>query len=474
MNSIAIVGLGLEREDLTARADALLRGAERILLRTEHCGAAAFLRAEGIAYEALDALYDEAEDFDGLNRLLTERVLAAAGEGDVLYGVLDLRDQSVAALVERCAENVRLVPGVAVDGALTAFAKGAYTALAASDWPDYQPDSDQGTLLREIDSRELAAEVKLRLMERYPAEETIYVLGPDGALQRRALLELDRLDVYGHRLAAFIPAQTELTSLERYGFDQLNRIIRRLRAPDGCPWDIKQTHESLRTNVVEEAYEVVDAIDRGDVDALYDELGDLLLQVSLHAEIARQHGEFAVDDVTTAISRKMISRHPHIFSSAVAETADEVLLLWEDVKRQEKHQQTRAEAMRSVTAALPALMRAEKVQKRAADVGFDWDDAREALDKVREEADEVTSALSSGAGLEEELGDLLFACVNVCRLAKVQPELALSGAVQKFTGRFEAMERKILAAGRRLEEMTLPQMDVYWDQVKAEEKNKCV
>lgn len=468
MHEIVIVGLGSERLDLTLRAQRILKSASTLILRTERCDCALWLREEGVLFKTLDACYDQAEDFDQLYRLLTEAVLTASEEDDVVYGVPDLRDASVSAILQAQPQGVRLIPGVPVDGALTARAEGAYTALAAADWEGYQPNADQGVLIRELDSRELASEVKLRLMERFPAETPICVLSSVGETSCE-LCDLDRLESYDHRTAAWIPAQTDLIALERYGFDQLNRIVRQLRAPGGCPWDIKQTHESLRINVVEEAYEVVDAIDRGDLDALYDELGDLLLQVALHAEIARQHGEFEVDDATTAICRKMIARHPHIFADAHAETSEDVLRLWEDVKRKEKQIDTRAQAMRAITRGMPALMRAEKVQKRAADVGFDWDGPQSALHKVYEEADEVKRALEGEGNVAEELGDLLFACVNVARLSKVQGELAISAASEKFVTRFEAMEQAILADGRHLEEMTLAQMDAYWERVKADE-----
>ena len=160
--------------------------------------------------------------------------------------------------------------------------------------------ADRNALIREVDTRELAAEVKLKLMDCYPEESEIYVRAGDGGIEKTSLVELDRLPAYDHRLSVLVPAQRELTKLERYGFDELNRVIHILRSPGGCPWDRKQTHKTLRTNLVEESYEAVDAIDREDMDALYDELGDVLLQIVLHAEIAREHGEFTIGDVTTA------------------------------------------------------------------------------------------------------------------------------------------------------------------------------
>ena len=462
---MTIVGLGLEKEDLTDRIKTILSSTAAVLLRTARCGAADWMDAQGIPYRTLDALYEAADDFDSLQDAIVLEVERLAGEGPLMYGVLDLRDISVERLAMRNPDSVRLIPGVPLDGALTAHAAGLTHCLAACDHTSFQPNADAAALIREIDSRELASEVKLKLMERYP--EGSKALMSDGAGFREIpLCELDRLAHYDHRTAALIPAVSELTKLTRFGYEQLNAIVRRLRAPDGCPWDRKQTHASLTTNVIEEAYEVVDAIERGDLAALYDELGDLLLQVALHAEIAREHGEFSSDDVTSAICLKLIARHPHVFGTERAATPEDVLVLWEQVKKKEKNLTTQADAMRAVTKGLPQLMRAEKVQKKAAAVGFDWNDATEALSKVNEEAEEVREALISGEGVEEELGDLLFSAVNVARLAKVAPELALKSAIDKFMGRFEQTEKRILEDGKRMEDMTLHEMDAYWDRVK--------
>lgn len=465
LHPMTIVGLGLEKEDLTDRIKAILSGTQPVLLRTARCGAARWMEERGLPFRTLDALYETAVDFDGLQDAIVSEVERLAAGGPLVYGVLDLRDVSVERLSSRNANVVLLVPGVPVDGVLAAHAAGLTDCLAACDYGSFQPNTDAAALIREIDTRELASEVKLKLMERYP--EGSKALVSDGAEVREIpLIQLDRLPHYDHRTAAFVPASPEPTRLSRFGYEQLNAIVRRLRAPDGCPWDRKQTHQSLTTNVIEEAYEVVDAIERGDMAALYDELGDLLLQVALHAEIAREHGEFSSDDVTSAICLKLIARHPHVFGTERADTPEDVLVLWEQVKKKEKNLTTQADAMRAVTKGLPQLMRAEKVQKKAAAVGFDWNDASEALSKVAEETQEVHEALISGEGVEEELGDLLFAAVNVARLAKVAPELALKGAIDKFLSRFEKTEKLILDDGKRMEDMTLGEMDVYWDKVK--------
>ena len=471
MSRIIVIGCGFRREQLTLEAIEAIEGADKVLLRTGRCGLRDHLVEKGVAFETLDALYERAEDFDELIRLTTQAVLDASREGSVAYAVFDVRDVSVQALLKTGAD-VRVIVGPPAEEGLWAFAEGATDCWAASEWETWTLHADRNALIREVDTRELSAEVKLKLMDCYPEESEIYVRAGNGGVEKTSLVELDRLPAYDHRLSVLVPAQRELTKLERYGFDELNRVIHILRSPGGCPWDRKQTHETLRTNLVEEAYEAVDAIDREDMDALYDELGDVLLQIVLHAEIAREHGDFTIGDVTTAITHKMIFRHQHVFGSAKADTADEVLDLWQKVKKAERHQQTQAEVLRSVTRSLPALMRAEKVQKRAADVGFDWENARAAFYKISEEAEELSRAVEDGGGVEEEAGDLLFAVVNVLRLLKLDPEIALNRATDKFTARFAEMERLILADGKSLAEMTLADMDAYWDRVKLSENSR--
>lgn len=471
MSQIIVIGCGFRREQLTLEAVEALRSVQRILLHTERCGLKDYLTEKGIPFETLDALYDTAEDFDEHARLAAQAVLDAAAKGTVAYAVFDVRDVSVQALLKTGAD-VRLIAGPPLEEGLWACAEGATDSWAASEWEMWTLHADRNALIREVDSRELAAEVKLKLMDCYPEESPIYVRSGAGTIERTSLVELDRLPAYDHRLSVLVPAQRELTKLERYGFDELTRVIHILRSPGGCPWDRKQTHATLRTNLVEEAYEAVDAIDREDMDALYDELGDVLLQIVLHAEIAREHGEFTIADVTSAITHKMIFRHQHVFGTARADTADEVLDLWQKVKKAERHQETQAEVLRAVTRSLPALMRAEKVQKRAADVGFDWESAKAAFYKIGEEAEELSRAVAGGSGVEEEAGDLLFAVVNVLRLLKLDPEIALNRATDKFTARFAEMERLILADGKKLADMTLAEMDAYWDRVKLSENGR--
>ena len=251
---------------------------------------------------------------------------------------------------------------------------------------------------------------------------------------------------------------------------RLADVIAVLRAPGGCPWDIEQTHESLKRELIEECYEVIQAIDNKDDANLKEELGDVLLQVVFHSDIARCEKRFTLGDVANDECDKMINRHPHVFGDAAGiTTSAQVLEKWEDIKKAEKHNKTQTEAMLQIPKELPALYRADKIQAKAKKVGFDWDDVSGAFDKVAEESGEVKEAVKSGDKdeIEKEVGDLLFAAVNVARMLDIDPEIALNKTSDKFVRRFSYVESKAVETGRNLPEMTLKEMDALWEEAKA-------
>lgn len=253
---------------------------------------------------------------------------------------------------------------------------------------------------------------------------------------------------------------------DAYGVQDLEEIVRILRAPGGCPWDREQTHESIRRNFLEESYEVVEAIDEKNSEHLREELGDVLLQVLLHTRIEQEEGRFTLNDVADGICKKLIYRHPHVFGEVQVSGTGEVLSNWETLKRKEKGQATHTDALSAVARSLPALWRAEKVQKKAKKAGFDWPDISGALSKLTEELEELKTAVAEGSNIEEELGDLLFSAVNVSRFVKVDPERALTGATDKFIYRFDRVESQAEAEGRTMEEMTLAELDALWERAK--------
>ena len=462
MNGITVIGVGWDRGQLTLDAIDVMKASDVVVLHTDRCGCAQWLKDAGIAFESLDALYDEFDDFDVHADAAAETVIEAASRGSVAYAVSDIRDRSVSALFGKLGGKLRVLPGPPVDGALLALAQGETRVMAASDWEDFHLAARDNTLIREIDTRELAAEIKLRLMEVYPEESDIWLLQGNNAPVSIPLYTLDRADAFDHRTCVLVPAQQSITELERYDFEHLNEIIRRLCAPDGCPWDRAQTHASLRTCLLEEAYEVIDAIDEGDTDHLYDELGDLLMQVAIHAEIARRHGEFDISDVTTAICEKLISRHTHVFGEDQAQDVDQVLKLWDRNKMVEQNQKTHSEALRSVMRTLPAMLRAVKVLKRSADAGLADEHPEDIIARCICRLQEPANAQDA----EKWLGEVLFELAGLSRLMKVDPEIALNAAVSRFIDRFKAVERDLFSQGMRFERVEEKTLRKYWHSVK--------
>ena len=253
---------------------------------------------------------------------------------------------------------------------------------------------------------------------------------------------------------------------DSYNVQDLEEIVRILRAPGGCPWDAEQTHESIRRNFLEEAYEAVEAIDEKNPDHLKEELGDVLLQVLFHARMEQEAGRFNLDDVADGVCKKLIYRHPHVFGDVSVTGTGEVLTNWEELKRKEKGQATNTDALDAVARSLPALWRAEKVQKKAKKAGFDWPDISGALDKLSEELEELKTAVAQGTNVEEELGDLLFSAVNVSRFLKADPEVALGKATDKFISRFAKVEALAAAQNQAMEGMTLEELDKLWERAK--------
>ena len=456
MGLLTVAGVGLEKNQLTfAAAEALSSGA-KVILHTDHIGCADYLREQGIDFESLDRLYDEFDDFDEHAAAAAAYVLAQAAENDVVYAVYDVRDRSVLHLT-RSGAKMKVIAGPSVEGALMAYLDGATRMLEASDWENFILSPMENALVRELNSRELASEVKLKLMECYPDETRAYVLSGDGSVARLPLYDLDRLKKYDHRSCALVFAERDLMKLERFGFDQLVQIMHILQGPEGCAWDKAQTHQSLRQFMLEETYEAIDAINEDDPDHLYDELGDLMMIIIMQAEIGKKHGEFDISDSLTAICDKMIARHSHIFGSDHAENPDEVLDIWARNKMKERGQKTHTEVLQEVSRSFPALMRACKLSDKAARAGV----CQEDIEALRGDA---MTCLENAAD-EKSLGDLLLMVCAMAKRMKIDAEIALNGACDRFIRRFEDLEKRLAGQG-----VSMPDANVnpaeYWDQVK--------
>lgn len=258
-----------------------------------------------------------------------------------------------------------------------------------------------------------------------------------------------------------------------YNFNDLVEIVKILRSPNGCPWDREQTHKSIRSNFIEETYEAIEAIDTEDTELLKEELGDVLLQVALHAEMESEINSFTIDDVCDGICKKLIIRHPHVFGDVNADTTDQVLKNWDAIKMQTKSQKSQTQAMNSVSKALPSLMRSTKIQQKAAKVGFDWENVDGAMEKLFEECKELKTAIDNNDkdNQREELGDVLFSAVNVARFLGIDSEHALYDACDKFTDRFSMVERLANERGIDMKTASLSELDSLWDEVKILKNN---
>ena len=476
---ITIVGLGPGGEDeLTLGAiKALKQG--NVILRTQNHGAVPFLEREGIPFTTLDHIYESSDNFEDAYSAMADTILNKAQNQDIVLGVPGhpmIGERLVLELISRVDDQktyIDIISGVGTAEAALATVGKAHDAqgmkvVTAVELDISHIDTNMTTVVLDIDNALLASNVKLTLLRAYPPELEVYLCKNDnnGKLKCQGipLHEMDRLEEYDHTTCLYVPS-VDFTKLEEFGFNHLVKVMDMLRSPEGCPWDREQTHESLKQYLLEETYEVLEAIEMKDYEKIIEELGDVLLQIVFHSHIGKEHGEFDIRDVTTAICRKMIDRHPHIFGDARVKDAEQVLENWEQIKKKEKGLVSHTQVLRDIPSILPSLMRANKVQKKAALVGFDWDSIEDAAKKLQEELSELKDAYQEGNQdkINEELGDLLFSVVNVARFLKVEPELALKGTTEKFISRFEYIESM---APTPLEKMSLEDMDKLWNDAK--------
>lgn len=482
---LKIMGLGPGAyEALTIGALKELKNNKNIYFRTEKHPTVDFLKDEGIKFESYDHAYEKYDSFDDVYKYIAEDLITKIKDDeDLIYAVPGhplVAEKSVVNLIELCKEkNIQyeVLPAVSfVDAMMEALQVDPIEGVKIIDAFDMKNqilDKRVGTIITQVYNNFIASEVKLRLLEGYEDDTEIIFVRAAGvkgleSIRKIPLYELDWQEDIDYLTSIYIPKDLG----NKKDFQDLLDIIETLRNPGGCPWDREQTHESLKSALLEECYEVIDAIENKDEDALIEELGDVLLQVVFHASIGKEDGYFDIMDVIGGISNKMINRHPHVFGNEEANTSEQVLVNWDEIKKEEKGIKTLTEEMQNIAKSLPATTRAYKVQKKAKKVGFDWDDVNCAMDKVKEELNEIKEVYNceDKSIIEGEVGDLLFACINVARFLEVDGELALDKTIKKFIKRFSYIENEAIKNNKNLKDMTLEEMDKLWEEAKTSEK----
>jgi tetrapyrrole methylase family protein/MazG family protein len=479
--TITIIGLGPgDPELLTRQAWDIISEASDIYVRTARHPTLEGLPAS-VAVHSFDHIYEQTQQFAEVYAQVAEEVLRLGGQDDVIYGVPGhplVGEATVTTILQHAPElgiAVEVVDGLSfIEPALTALRLDALDGLQIVDALDvaaaHHPaiDPDKPALLAQLYNRAVAGDVKLTLLNQYPPEHEVAVVQAAGTryqqVIRLPLAEIDRRDDLAHLTTLFVPPLSQPS-----GYLSFQETIAHLRAPEGCPWDREQTHQTLRRHLLEETYEVLEALDAGDPDALREELGDLLLQVVLQTQIAIDEEEFRMPDVVAGIDAKIKRRHPHVFGDVKVNGAGDVVRNWDAIKKAEKEAAGKAEERKSaldgIPRGLPALAEAEAIGGKAARQNFDWRSIDGVLAKVVEEMQELQQ-VEDEIQREAEFGDVLFALANVARWLKIDPEAALRAANHKFRARFRVVERMAQEQDRSLSEMNDLELDDLWNAAK--------
>lgn len=480
---IDVVGLGPgSAEGIPRGAWTLLASGKRVVLRTQVHPCVLDLEKHGIPFTSFDTLYEQIDQFEELYNAMAEKLLAMAEMEDVVYAVPGhplVAEQSVQTLVARAAGTsveVHVGPGHSfLDELWTELHVDpieGFLLLDATALVDGCLQPRLHTVVAQVFSKEVASDVKLTLMAVYPDDYPVTVVTAAGVpgLTEKVVVPLYELDVeasFDHLTTVYLPPTARTDVLLRdpaYAVE----LMARLRAPDGCPWDRAQTHESLLPYALEEAYEVMDAVLRDDMANLESELGDLLMQVLLHAQIAAEAGDFDFRDVAATLSQKLIRRHPHVFGEVPAGNAEEALSRWNEVKRTEGDTAEDDSLLANLKVGRPAHEVAEEIQTRAASVGFDWQRAEDVLEKVKEEINEFAQECQSGSSDSrmDEFGDILFSLVNVARWYHISFHQALHRANVKFETRFRKMEQEMREVGKTWGDYSPESLNELWKSAK--------
>ncbi|MDP5276952.1 nucleoside triphosphate pyrophosphohydrolase [Chengkuizengella axinellae] len=488
--SITIVGLGSGDENqLSLGVWRVIQQSEQLYLRTKQHPVVQFLEHNQVAFQSFDHLYESYDSFPEVYKAivseLTQTVLS--NKKDVVYAVPGhpmLAESTVQMLKEECDQtNIQLhiLGGESfLDQTFLRFGFDpidGFQLLDASEMKTSMLQPQLHTIIAQVYDSFVASDVKLTLMEVYPDDYEIVVghaLGVAGQekIEKIPLYELDHDQQYGNLSLIWVPKNSDESLLNK-SFERLREVVRILRSPEGCPWDQEQTHQSIRKNLIEETYEVLETIDEQDSEAMCEELGDLLMQVMLHAQMEEELGSFTIDDVVSGLNEKLIRRHPHVFGDKAADNSEEALRNWEQMKKEEKLKKgidvDNISILSSVPSGMPSLMKALEYQKRAAKVGFDWDNIDQVFEKVMEELNELKEELQTSNHPErkkEELGDLIFSFINLARFLKMDPDEAISIANQKFFARFSFIEQELRLRGKKIDQTNILEMEKLWQEAK--------
>lgn len=485
MNTLTVIGLGAgDFNQLQMGVYKKLKAARKLYVRTVDHPVLEELSAEGLQFESFDAVYEKHNSFQPVYEEIAEKLVAATANEDVMYAVPGhplVAEQTVQLLIAAADEGkVKLVieGGQSfldpIFGALKIDPIEGFQLLDGTSFSMHDINMRQHILIAQVYDTFSASEVKLTLMEKYDDEYPVTVVTAAGSSQERLvtvpLYELDQSVEVDNLTTVYVPPVKSQEDALR-DWTTFRQIIAVLRGPNGCPWDQKQTHESLKKYLLEEAHEYLAAVDAEDDFAMIEELGDVLLQVFLHAQIGEDQGYFTLEDVLASISEKMIRRHPHVFGDVSVEDAEGVVANWEVIKAEEKGISDKP-LLKEEYRASSALQTAYNYQKRAAMVGFDWPDVDGAWDKFAEEWQEFRNEVTKGTSASrlDEFGDVLFTLVNLARFYKLSPEEAMLHANEKFASRFGYVEAKVKESGKPFSDYTLEQLDAFWNEAKQLEK----
>lgn len=481
MNEITIIGLGAsDLDQLPLGIYKKLKTAKSLYVRTEQHPVLDELKAEGLTFTSFDDVYEDNEQFEGVYEEIVKQLLELAKEQSIIYAVPGhplVAEQTVQLLIEAEKQGkvkIHIEGGQSfldpIFGALRIDPIEGFQLLDGTSFTRDEVQMNAHVLIGQVYDAFSASEVKLTLMEKYPDEYEVTIVTAAGSsaesLTKVPLFELDRVMKLDNLTTLYVPPIPKKENRLKE-WQTLRQIIAELRGPDGCPWDKEQTHTTLKKYAVEEVYELLQAIDDEDDDHIVEELGDVLLQVFLHAQIGEDNGYFSMEDVLYSISDKMIRRHPHVFGNVKADSSEDVLRNWQQIKSEENRD--------SVESLLEGEMRADSslltsfnYQKKVAKVGFDWPDVSGAWEKFEEELGEWKAELAKGTkeSQVDELGDLLFTIVNLARFYHLSPEQAMIQANKKFKSRFQFIEQSVKNGKGEFSQYTLEELDQFWKNAK--------